>query len=78
MAEFQNVSLEAFRQAHPEDLGADGKIRVCIGGGAGFIGSHIAKRLRAEVVILHFVSCLILSRVVMWFVLTGKTMSLWP
>lgn len=49
MSAYVNISLEDFRQAHPEELGADGKLRVCVGGGAGFIGSHIAKRLRAEV-----------------------------
>ena len=38
-----------FKAAHPEEVGADGVIRVCIGGGAGFIGSHIAKKLMAEV-----------------------------
>lgn len=48
MSEFTAVSLEEFRQSHPEELGTDGKIRVCIGGGAGFIGSHMAKRLRSE------------------------------
>ena len=49
MSAYANISLEDFRQAHPEELGADGKLRVCVGGGAGFIGSHIAKRLRSEV-----------------------------
>jgi nucleoside-diphosphate-sugar epimerase len=38
-----------FKKAHPEEIGANGVIKVCIGGGAGFIGSHIAKRLMAEV-----------------------------
>ena len=37
-----------FIAAHPEECGKDGRIRVCIGGGAGFIGSHIAKRLKEE------------------------------
>lgn len=41
--------LNEFRTNHPEELGQDGKLKVCIGGGAGFIGSHIAKRLREEV-----------------------------
>jgi hypothetical protein len=38
-----------FKAAHPEEVGSNGVIKVCIGGGAGFIGSHIAKRLMAEV-----------------------------
>lgn len=38
-----------FRAAHPEEIGPDGKVRVCVGGGAGFIGSHIAKRLKEDV-----------------------------
>ena len=38
-----------FKAAHPEEVGPDGVVKVCIGGGAGFIGSHIAKRLMAEV-----------------------------
>mmetsp|Transcript_27672 Transcript_27672/g.35974 ORF Transcript_27672/g.35974 Transcript_27672/m.35974 type:complete len:376 (+) Transcript_27672:98-1225(+) len=27
---------------------ADGKVKICIGGGGGFIGSHLAKRLKSE------------------------------
>jgi hypothetical protein len=42
-----------FKAAHADELGPDGVLRVCIGGGAGFIGSHIAKRLRAEVFCNH-------------------------
>ena len=38
-----------FKAAHPEEIGPNGVIKVCIGGGAGFIGSHIAKRLMEEV-----------------------------
>ena len=41
--------LNSFRESHREELGEDGILRVCIGGGAGFIGSHIAKRLKEEV-----------------------------
>lgn len=37
-----------FKASHPEEAGPDGVIRVCVGGGAGFIGSHIAKRLKEE------------------------------
>lgn len=40
--------FEDFRAAHPEDF-VEGKLKVCIGGGAGFIGSHIAQRLKAVV-----------------------------
>ncbi len=38
-----------FKAAHPEDFPAEGKLKVCIGGGAGFIGSHIAQHLKAVV-----------------------------
>ena len=44
----------AFKAAHSDELGPDGNLRVCIGGGAGFIGSHIAKRLKEEVIILLY------------------------
>lgn len=47
MASF-NV-IEQFLKQHREELGADGVLRVCVGGGAGFIGSHIAKRLKENV-----------------------------
>jgi riboflavin biosynthesis pyrimidine reductase len=43
-----------FKSAHPEELGEDGVIRVCVGGGAGFIGSHIAKKLKEEVLHLQY------------------------
>ncbi len=39
-------SISEFVQRNgPQEAGPDGKIRVCVGGGAGFIGSHIAKNL---------------------------------
>ena len=38
-----------FKKNHSDELGSDGKLRVCIGGGAGFIGSHIAKELKKQV-----------------------------
>ena len=44
-----NTFASDFKKKHPEEIGANGVIKVCIGGGAGFIGSHIAKRLMAEV-----------------------------
>mmetsp|Transcript_9811 Transcript_9811/g.9907 ORF Transcript_9811/g.9907 Transcript_9811/m.9907 type:complete len:375 (-) Transcript_9811:127-1251(-) len=40
--------IQTYKLNHPEEIGADGILKVCIGGGAGFIGSHIAKRLKAE------------------------------
>jgi hypothetical protein len=39
----------SFKAAHPDEFGPDGRVRVCLGGGAGFIGSHIAKKLKQEV-----------------------------
>lgn len=40
--------IQTFIAEHPEEL-VDGKLKVCIGGGAGFIGSHIAKQLKSDV-----------------------------
>lgn len=40
--------LNEFKNFHPEEL-SEGKLKVCIGGGAGFIGSHIAQYLKAAV-----------------------------
>jgi hypothetical protein len=47
MSVISNI-VKQFIAEHPEEL-VDGKLRVCIGGGAGFIGSHIAKQLMADV-----------------------------
>ncbi len=79
-----------FKAAHPEDFPAEGKLRVCIGGGAGFIGSHIAQHLKAVVskslVILSstlipnsqfflFLTLSLFPRAVMLSVLIGKRMN---
>jgi hypothetical protein len=42
------TTLSSFIAAHPDEA-VNGTIRVCIGGGSGFIGSHIAKRLKEAV-----------------------------
>lgn len=44
---YSNI-LSEFIKSHPEELNEQGTLKVCIGGGAGFIGSHIAKRLKEE------------------------------
>jgi hypothetical protein len=67
-----------FKAAHSDELAPNGALRVCIGGGAGFIGSHIAKKLKEMVCESHLVSIVLrLIRVVMWFVPIGKIMNLW-
>lgn len=52
MAKFLNSEMQTlfanYKAAHPDEL-TNGQVRVCIGGGAGFIGSHIARALKAEV-----------------------------
>ncbi len=48
MSEYVENVVQKFLKDHPEEL-VDGKLKVCIGGGAGFIGSHIAQRLKNEV-----------------------------
>jgi GDP-D-mannose 3',5'-epimerase len=40
--------------ARPEGKAAPGKLKVCIGGGGGFIGSHLARRMLKEG---HYVVC---------------------
>ncbi len=47
MSSISNI-VRAYIASHPEEL-VDGKLKVAIGGGAGFIGSHIAKQLRSDV-----------------------------
>ena len=42
-----------FLAEHSDEL-RDGGLKVCVGGGAGFIGSHIAKRLKEEVITYQF------------------------
>jgi len=39
--------VQQFISEHPEEL-VNGKLKVCVGGGAGFIGSHIALHLKKE------------------------------
>ena len=49
MAEiYPGLTLAAFQAKHPEEV-VNGGIKVCVGGGGGFIGSHIAKRLKEAV-----------------------------
>ena len=43
-----NTFGHEFKSRNPDEVGANGVVKVCIGGGAGFIGSHIAKRLKQE------------------------------
>lgn len=40
--------IQTFKLSHSEEMGPDGILKVCVGGGAGFIGSHMAKRLMEE------------------------------
>lgn len=80
--------IQTFIAEHPEEL-VDGKLKVCIGGGAGFIGSHIAKQLKSDVSFATSLSVPPMNRsksfdcfafhfirVATLFVLIGKTTSL--
>lgn len=44
--------IRGFLESHPEEL-VNGQLRVCIGGGAGFIGSHIAKKFKELVRVIR-------------------------
>mmetsp|Transcript_23023 Transcript_23023/g.17467 ORF Transcript_23023/g.17467 Transcript_23023/m.17467 type:complete len:370 (+) Transcript_23023:58-1167(+) len=37
--------IQEFLRTHPEEL-VDGQLKICVGGGAGFIGSHISKKFK--------------------------------
>ena len=54
MSAFAKVNMQEFMKTHPQEV-VNGTIRVCIGGGAGFIGSHLAKRLKEEVLYIVFI-----------------------
>jgi hypothetical protein len=58
MSAFTNVQqvIQSFITEHPEEL-VNGKLKICIAGGAGFIGSHIAKCLKAEVCLYARCEC---------------------
>ncbi|RYG63188.1 hypothetical protein EON64_16420 [archaeon] len=47
MSELKTVFNE-FRQKNADEF-VNGTLKICIGGGAGFIGSHLAKSLKEEV-----------------------------
>lgn len=50
-----------YKAKNPQEVGSDGVIKVCIAGGAGFIGSHIAKKLKTEVSWIFYLKLLIFS-----------------
>lgn len=49
MAAMVDNVIQNFLKTHTEELNKDGKLRICVGGGAGFIGSHIAKKFKEQV-----------------------------
>jgi predicted amino acid dehydrogenase len=63
MSTISNI-VKQFIADHPEEL-VDGKLKVCIGGGAGFIGSHIAKQLMGDVRSTHSLPSMALSSVLL-------------
>ncbi len=76
MSSFSDI-FGKFEEAHPEEY-VNGTLKVCIGGGAGFIGSHIAQRLKQQVksVVVFFLLKFSFSiRVIMLYAQTGKRMS---
>lgn len=42
-------SIADYLSRNPSEKPVEGPVRVCVGGGAGFIGSHIAKNLMEQV-----------------------------
>ena len=55
MSELKQI-LKEFKEKNPDEFVND-TLKICIGGGAGFIGSHLAKSLKEEVsIFLLFIS----------------------
>ena len=54
MAALTENVVQQYLKDNQDEL-AGGVLKVCICGGGGFIGSHIAKRLKAEVYLLSTV-----------------------
>lgn len=51
MSELKAVFSE-FREKNADEF-INGNLKICVGGGAGFIGSHLAKSLKEEVIALR-------------------------